>query len=109
MAFHLAICNNPQHPVVILTFASLLHNQTMEESIKVARQNALATRIDIPEIVAVHDDLLDDEIVERVTVFVGQVKNSVYVLINKQCLLESMARFPEFPCSGLVSIFWCHE
>lgn len=81
----------------------------MGESIKFARQNALATRIDIPEILGVPDDLLDDEIVERVTLFVGQVKNSVHVLINKKCLLESMARFPKSPCSGLVRIFWCHE
>ncbi|XP_057804771.1 uncharacterized protein LOC131020113 isoform X1 [Salvia miltiorrhiza] len=104
LAFHLAISSNPQHPIVVLTFTSLLHHRTMEESIKFARQNALITRIDMPEIVGVVDNLLDDEIVERVSLFVGQVKHSVQSLINKTCLLESMSRFPEFPCSGLVFI-----
>lgn len=113
LAFHLAMFSNPQHPIVVLTFASLLHHRTLEESIKFARQNALATRIDTPEIVGVHDDLLDDDdIAGRVTQFVEQVKNSVNALIKKNCLLESMTRFPEFPCSGLVSRYFnligCH-
>lgn len=81
----------------------------MEESIRFARQNALATRTDMPEIMGVLDNLLDDEIVERVTLFIEQVINSVHVLIKKESLLESMTRFPEFPSSGLVSIIWCHE
>ncbi|KAG6401056.1 hypothetical protein SASPL_137901 [Salvia splendens] len=104
LAFHLAICSNPQHPIVILTFTSLLHYRTMEESIRFARQNALATRTDMPEIMGVLDNLLDDEIVERVILFIEQVINSVHVLIKKESLLESMIRFPEFPSSGLVFI-----
>ncbi|KAH6820768.1 hypothetical protein C2S53_018953 [Perilla frutescens var. hirtella] len=102
LAFHLAIFSYPQHPAVVLTFASLLYHRTLEESITIARQNALATRIYIPEIcMGAPDDLLDDEIVEKVTLFVGHLKKSVDVLINKDRLLESMARFPEFSCSGL--------
>ncbi|XP_047956186.1 CCA-adding enzyme-like isoform X1 [Salvia hispanica] len=104
LAFHLAICSNPQHPIVILTFTSLLHYRTMEESIRFARQNAQATRTDMPEIMGVLDNLLDDEIVERVTLFIEQVINSVHVLIKKESLLESITRFPEFPSSGLVFI-----
>lgn len=115
LAFHQALYSNPQHPVVVLTIASLLYHRTLEESIDFARQNTPATRIYIPEIIGDVDDLLDGEIVERVTQFVGQVKNSVDVLINRECLLGSMAGFRELPCSGLVSIFWyfnliaCHE
>ncbi|XP_042014810.1 uncharacterized protein LOC121762865 isoform X2 [Salvia splendens] len=104
LVFHLAICSNPQHPIVILTFTSLLHYRTMEESIKFARQNALATRTDMPEIMGVLNNLLDDEIVERVTLFIEEVINSVHVLIKKESLLESMTSFPEFPSSGLVFI-----
>ena len=81
----------------------------MEESIRFARQNAQATRTDMPEIMVVLDNLLDDEIVERVTLFIEQVINSVHVLIKKESLLESITRFPEFPSSGLVSTIWCHE
>lgn len=105
LAFHLAMFSNPQHPIVVLTFASLLHHRTLEESITFARQNALATKIDTPEIVGVQDDLLDDnDIAGRVTQFVEQVKSSVNALVKENCLLESMTRFPKFPCSSLVSI-----
>ncbi|KAI3462331.1 hypothetical protein Pfo_018994 [Paulownia fortunei] len=104
LAFHLTLFSNPQHAVVVLTFASLLYHRTWEESIKFARQSALATRIYVPEILDAFDYLSDDEIAERVTQFAGQVENSVNVLINKDCLFEAMTRFPEFPCSGLVFV-----
>lgn len=106
LAFHLAIFSNPQHPVVVLTIASLLCNKTLEESINFARQNGPVATVYIPEIISVLDNLSDGEIIERVTQFVGQVRKSVDGLINKNSLFELMSRFPEFPCSGLVSTFW---
>ncbi|KAL0463754.1 UNVERIFIED_CONTAM: Poly(A) polymerase I [Sesamum latifolium] len=104
LAFHLALFRNPQHALVVLTFASLLYHGTWEETIKFARENALATRIYVPEILDSPDYLADDEIAERVTQFAQQVKNSVDVLINMNCLLKAMTRFPESPCSGLVFV-----
>ncbi|XP_011079124.1 uncharacterized protein LOC105162718 [Sesamum indicum] len=104
LAFHLALFRNPQHSLVVLTFASLLYHGTWEESIKFARENALATRIYVPEILDSPDYLADDEIAERVTQFARQVKNSVDVLVNMDCLLKAMTRFPESPCSGLVFV-----
>ncbi|GFQ05813.1 poly(A) polymerase i [Phtheirospermum japonicum] len=103
LAFHMALFSNPQPAVVVLTFASLLYHQTWEESIEFARRSALATQVYVPEILDAHRYLSDDEIAERVTQFAGQVVNTVNVLINKDCLFEAMARFPEIPCSGLVS------
>ncbi|KAK4410452.1 Poly(A) polymerase I [Sesamum angolense] len=103
LAFHLALFRNPQHALVVLTFASLLYHGTWDESIKFARENALATRIYVSEILDSPDYLNDDEIAERVTQFARQVNNSVDVLINMDCLLKAMTRFPESPCSGLVS------
>ncbi|KAK6154034.1 hypothetical protein DH2020_013673 [Rehmannia glutinosa] len=104
MAFHMALLSNPQHAVVVLTFASLLYHRTWEESIKFARQSALSSRIYVPEILDAFDYLSDDEIAERVTQFARQVENYGSVLINKDCLLEAMTRFPEAPCSGLVFV-----
>ncbi|KAL0396934.1 UNVERIFIED_CONTAM: hypothetical protein Scaly_0141800 [Sesamum calycinum] len=100
LSFHLALFRNPQHALVVLTFASLLYHGTWE-SIKFARENALATRIYVSEILDSPDYLNDDEIAERVTQFVRQVNNSVDILINMDCLLKAMTRFPESPCSGL--------
>ncbi|KAL6521533.1 hypothetical protein OROGR_018102 [Orobanche gracilis] len=104
MAFHMALFSNPQHAAVVLTFASLLYHQTWEESIKFARRSALDTWNYTPEILDASHNLSDDEIAERVTQFAGQVKHSVDVLIDKDCLLEAMNRFPEIPCSGLVFV-----
>ncbi|KAK4430358.1 Poly(A) polymerase I [Sesamum alatum] len=104
LAFHLALLKNPQHALVVLTFASLLYHGTWEESIKFARENALATRIYVPEILDSPDFLFDNEIAERVTQFTRQVKNSVDVLIDMDCLLNAMTRFPESPRSGLVFV-----
>ncbi|KAK6127584.1 hypothetical protein DH2020_038674 [Rehmannia glutinosa] len=104
MAFHMALLSNPQHAVVVLTFASLLYHRTWEESIKFARQSALSSRIYVPEILDAFDYLSDDEIAERVTQFARQVENYGSVLVNKDCLLKAMTRFPEAPCSGLVFV-----
>lgn len=104
MAFNLALFSNPQHTVVVLTVASLLYSRAWEESIQFARENARSTHIFAPEILDASDYLSDDEIAERVTQFARQVQNAVNILTNKDCLEEAMARFPEPPCSGLVSI-----
>ncbi|KAL6513008.1 hypothetical protein OROHE_019798 [Orobanche hederae] len=104
MAFHMALFSNPQHAAVVLTFASLLYHQTWEESIKFARRSVLDIWNYAPEILDASHSLSDDEIAERVTQFAGQVEHSVDVLINKDCLLEAMNRFPEIPCSGLVFV-----
>ncbi|GER47018.1 CCA-adding enzyme [Striga asiatica] len=104
MAFHMALYSNPQHAVVVLTFASLLYHQTWTESIEFARQNAKATRIYVPEVLDASHDLSDDEIAERVTRFAWQVANSVNILTRKDCLVEAMTRFQEIPPSSLVFV-----
>ncbi|PIM99132.1 hypothetical protein CDL12_28375 [Handroanthus impetiginosus] len=104
LTFHLALFSKPQHPVVILTVASLLYHQTWEESIKFTRQNAQAIQMYVPEILEALDYLSDDEIADRVTQFAQQVEKSVDVLTDMNCLREAMTRFPDFPSSGLVFI-----
>lgn len=104
MALHQAIFTNPQHAVVVWTFGLLLYHRTWEDSIKIAREKSPSTNIYVPEILDAFDHLSNDEIIERVNKFAEQVANSVNILVNKQCLLKSMARFPESPRSGLVSI-----
>ncbi|XP_073138554.1 uncharacterized protein [Henckelia pumila] len=104
LAFHLALYNNPQNVVVALTLASLFCRGTWEESLNLARQHAPVVRMYVPEIVADFDFLSDDEVAERITDFSVRVKESVNVFTTMDCLLKSMAKFPEFSCSGLVSV-----
>lgn len=105
LAFHLALYNNPQNVVVALTLASLFCHGTWKESVNLARQHAPVVRMYVPEIVANFDFLSDDEVAKRVADFSVQVKESVNVFTSKDWLLKSMAKFPEFSCSGLVSNF----
>lgn len=58
----------------------------------------------VPEIVADFDFLSDDEVAKRVTDFYVQVKESVNAFTSLDWLLKSMAKFPEFSFSGLVSV-----
>ncbi|CAA0821065.1 Polynucleotide adenylyltransferase family protein [Striga hermonthica] len=104
MAFHMALFSNPQHIVVVLTFASLLYHQTWTESIEFARKNAKATQIYVPEVLDASHDLSDDEIAERVTRFAGQVAKSVDILTRIDCLIEAMTRFREIQPSNLVFV-----
>ncbi|KZV29479.1 hypothetical protein F511_03764 [Dorcoceras hygrometricum] len=104
LAFHLALFCNPQNVAVVLSLASFFCHGTWEESANFARQHAHVARIYVPEIVAGFDFLSDDEVAERVANFSVRLKESVDVFTSMDCLLKSMARFPEFSCSGLVSV-----
>ncbi|KAL8034757.1 hypothetical protein ABFX02_12G050600 [Erythranthe guttata] len=104
-AFNMALFSNPQHAVVVLTFASLLYSRTWEESVNFARERALDTRIYVPEILDASNYLSDNEIADRVSQFSEQVKNAVNILTNKDCLFHAMTRFPGFfSCSGVVFV-----
>ncbi|XP_051117437.1 uncharacterized protein LOC127242110 isoform X2 [Andrographis paniculata] len=104
LVFHLALFRNPQPAIVILTFASLLHNGTWEDSIKFSRENEPTVQTHTPEISGNFNNLSDDEIAKSVIQFARQVENSVDVLVNMDSLSEAMTRFPEFSHSGLVFV-----
>ncbi|EPS60978.1 hypothetical protein M569_13823, partial [Genlisea aurea] len=104
MAFHRALFSNPNHPVVVLTFASLLYHGTWEESLKFARKNASTAKIFVPEMLDDSGHLSDDELVDKIVHLARQMDESANFLVSKDHLSDAMARFPESPCSDTVFV-----
>ncbi|KAL2522047.1 Polynucleotide adenylyltransferase family protein [Forsythia ovata] len=65
LVFHLALINNPQHAVVVLTLASVLYHGKWKDSVKFAREHAPYACIYTPEVLDASNFLSDDEIAER--------------------------------------------
>lgn len=103
LAFHLALIRNPQDPLVVLTFASVLFHGKWNEGVKFSRQRAQEVQIYMPEIASCSDSISNDELAEKVTELAVKVQNSVDILSEAESLLEEMAKFPGFQCPGVVS------
>lgn len=104
LAFHLALVNNPQHPHVVFTFASILYHRKWTAGVEFARLYSRAPVVFVPETSQTCSFKSDDELAERVKKFSLQVQNSIDVLTEKESLFKAMAGFPGFPCSGLVFV-----
>lgn len=104
LAFHLALVNNPQDSLVVLTFASILYHGEWKEGIRFARENAEVQVNFVPELLKSFASKSDKELAEEVSQLATFVQNSLDVLTETESLLESMSIYPLFPCSGLVSI-----
>nr|KAJ0220549.1 hypothetical protein LSAT_V11C200077080 [Lactuca sativa] len=109
LAFHLALVNNPQHPFVILTFASVLYHQSWKDGLKFARKYGQPPVNFDPESLDTYDEFIsDDEIAKKVNQLAIMVVDSVDVLMETNCLNHAMENFPgspsPSPCSGFVFI-----
>uniref|UniRef100_A0A5B6ZQ61 Polynucleotide adenylyltransferase n=1 Tax=Davidia involucrata TaxID=16924 RepID=A0A5B6ZQ61_DAVIN len=104
LAFHLALVNKPQDALVVWTFASVMYHGEWKEGVKFARKRAQAQTSFVPEISEACDFVSDDELAGRVSQLAQLVQYSVDTLTETDRLLETMARFPELQCSGLVFV-----
>ncbi|XP_024983201.1 uncharacterized protein LOC112519335 [Cynara cardunculus var. scolymus] len=104
LAFHMALVNNPQHPFVIMTFASVLYHQSWEYGLKFARKCGRAPVSFEPETLEAYKFISDDEVAEKVKQLAMLVVDSIDVLVDVDSLNKMMAKFTGSPCSGLVFI-----
>lgn len=104
LAFHMALISNPQHPLVVLTFASVLFHGKWREGVQFARQHAQEVQIYMPEIANCSDSISDGELADKVSQLAVEVQKSVYVLSEAEILVKEMAKFPAVQCPGLVFI-----
>lgn len=104
LGFHLALVNNPQHPFVIMTFASVLYHQNWEDGLKFARKCGRAPVSFEPETLEPYKFISDDEVAEKVKQLAMLVLDSIDVLVETDSLNKTMAKFTGYPCSGLVFI-----
>ncbi|XP_042508935.1 uncharacterized protein LOC122084613 isoform X2 [Macadamia integrifolia] len=104
LAFHLALVEEPQDALVVWAFCSTLYHGNWREAVKCARENALEHVQFVPEILQACITKSDQTLAEEVSHLASLVQYSIDVLTDPKCLLESMSRYPLFPCSGLVFI-----
>ncbi|XP_043711263.1 uncharacterized protein LOC122660147 isoform X1 [Telopea speciosissima] len=104
LAFHLALVDKPQDALVVWAFCSVLYHGSWKEAVKCARENALEHVQFKPEILQDCITKSDQTLAEEVSHLASLVQSSVDSLTDPECLLKSMARYPLFPCSGLVFI-----
>ncbi|KAJ9540844.1 hypothetical protein OSB04_027350 [Centaurea solstitialis] len=102
LGFHMALVNNPQHPFVIMTFASVLYHQSWEDGLKFARKCGRAPVSFEPETLEPYKFISDDEAAEKVKQLATLVVGSIDALVDKDRLNKIMAKFTGSPCSGPV-------
>ncbi|MED6109410.1 hypothetical protein PIB30_033284 [Stylosanthes scabra] len=104
LAFHLALVNNPQEAIVVWALASILYHGNWEEAVKFAKEHAEMSVNFAPEIRMSCLNKSEEEIAKAVTKLASHVISSVPVLVDNESLLQSMARYASFPCSGTVLV-----
>ena len=98
----MALVNNPQHPFVIMTFASVLYHQCWEDGLKFARKYGRVPVSFEPETLEPYKFIFDDEIAEKVKELATLVVDSIDVLVDNDRLNKTMAKFTGSPCSSSV-------
>ncbi|XP_058090637.1 uncharacterized protein LOC131237037 [Magnolia sinica] len=102
LAFHLALLKHPQDALVVWTLSSILYYGNWIKAVEVARENAQMRVQFIPEISETFGSKSNESLLEEVSDLASLVKSSIGALTSTNTLIETMARYPLFPCSGLV-------
>ncbi|XP_068304942.1 uncharacterized protein [Pyrus communis] len=102
LAFHLALVNNPQDALVVLTFASVLYHEEWEEGVKFSRENVASIVNYVPEISGSCEFKSEEELAKQVSQLASVVLDYIAALTATKDPDESMSRYPVFPFSGLV-------
>lgn len=101
-AFHTALVEKPQHPLVVLSLASLMYYGNWKEAIHYARLQIEDPVCFAPELLDATACISDHELAESVIQLANLIQDSVHVLTDADSLHETMENFPGCTCSGLV-------
>ncbi|KAM1062473.1 hypothetical protein EV2_027554 [Malus domestica] len=100
-AFHLALVNNPQDALVVLTFASVLYHEEWEEGVKFSRDNAASIVKYVPEISGSCGFKSEEELAKQVSKLASFMLDYIAALAATKDPDESMSRYPVLPFSEL--------
>lgn len=103
-AFQMALVEKPQHPLVVLSLASLLYYGNWKEAIHYARLQIEVPICFEPELLEATAFISDRELAERVIQLAILIQESGHVLTDADSLHEMMENFPGCTCSGLVFV-----
>jgi len=105
LAFHLALVNDPQDPLVVWAFASVLYHGEWKKGVKFAKEQAGMSVNFVPEIRKCNIYKSDEEIAMAVTKLASLVMRSTHALVEKTSLhhFMCMPRYSSSPQSDMVS------
>lgn len=103
LAFHLALINHPQDPLVVWTFASILYYGKWCKAVEFARENAKIGVHFSPEILEMSASKSDESLSKDVSHLAFLVISSIDALTGTDALLEMMGRYACSPHVGPVS------
>lgn len=104
LAFHMALANKPQHPFVILTFASVLYHQSWKDGLNFARKRGQPPVNFEPETLGTYNFISDDEVAKKVKELAILVVDSVDVLMETDNSNPTMQNLPGSSSSSFVFI-----
>ncbi|GJS19665.1 polynucleotide adenylyltransferase family protein [Tanacetum coccineum] len=104
LAFHQALIKEPQHPYVVLTFASVLYHESWEDGLEFARKSGQTIVNFEPETLDPSTFISVNEVARKVIDLAKKVVDSIIMLVDTDGLHQTMLNYPGFPCSGLVFI-----
>ena len=99
----MALVSHPQDALVVFSFASILYHGGCEKGLKSARDNAQVTVDYLPEISIPSACKSEEQLEKEVSRFASLVLDSIAALTATESLVEGMSKYPETPCSGVVS------
>lgn len=103
LAFHIALVRNPQEAIVVRAFAALLYHGNWSKAVEFAREHETSVIGYAPEVSKSSRKRSDEDLAEAVSEFTCLLKDTQYVLTDKEALREALYLYPDFKFSGLVS------
>ncbi|KAL5706177.1 hypothetical protein ACHQM5_024380 [Ranunculus cassubicifolius] len=96
LAFHMALVNNPQDPLVVWAFSSSLYYGNWEDALEFARGKSNQHFSFLPEMSESCSTISDEQLAEKVHQFASQVTSSISALVEPESLINAMARYPQY-------------
>lgn len=104
LAFHTALVDEPQDPLVVAAFSLALHNGgSLYEAIEIAR-NISQPHVSFHEIVETNHRESDYVLMARVVNLAASVKAMLWKMTDHHYVSQAMIEYPQAPWSDLVRV-----
>ncbi|ONK78237.1 uncharacterized protein A4U43_C02F16080, partial [Asparagus officinalis] len=105
LAFHQALVQKPQDPLVIAVFIFALSNGgDLTEAIKIAKAKTHPPDVSFPELLQPQEWCTDEELVNEVLDLASSMNTALSSMTDEYHVAKAMARYPQAPFSDLVFI-----
>ncbi|KAG9446248.1 hypothetical protein H6P81_012376 [Aristolochia fimbriata] len=104
LAFHYALAEEHQDPLVVATFTLAVHNGgDLSEAVNIARRITKIHDYSFPEL-AEPEEMADSDLMDEVLDLASSVKASLSMMTSETFVSQAMSKYPQAPYSDLVFI-----